>query len=97
MEPLAVEGGEKRRPVFADYHRGGRRLHIGLQVPFPPFPTCALNPARKSRTHVNTIWQAAAPYPRPRPPCCARPLLRALLRALQRSSLRSCQQRTYDE
>lgn len=31
MEPLAVEGGEKRRPVFADYHRGGRRIHIGLQ------------------------------------------------------------------
>lgn len=31
MEPLAVIGGEKRRPVFADYHRGGRRIHIGLQ------------------------------------------------------------------
>lgn len=38
MEPLAVEGGEKRRPVFADYHRGGRRLHIGLQVNQDRFP-----------------------------------------------------------
>ena len=33
LEPLAVRGGEKVRPMFAPYHRGGRRLHIGLQVP----------------------------------------------------------------
>jgi hypothetical protein len=32
MEPLAVAGGEKRRPLFAPYHRGGRRIHIGIQV-----------------------------------------------------------------
>lgn len=32
MEPLAVADGEKRRPLFAPYHRGGRRIHIGIQV-----------------------------------------------------------------
>lgn len=32
MEPLAVAGGEKRRPLFAPYHRGGRRIHIGIQA-----------------------------------------------------------------
>ena len=30
MEPLLVSGGEKRKPVFAPYYKGGRRLHIGM-------------------------------------------------------------------
>ncbi len=30
MEPLIVAGGEKRKPVFAPYFKGGRRLHIGM-------------------------------------------------------------------
>ncbi len=30
MEPLIVAGGEKRKPVFAPYYKGGRRLHIGM-------------------------------------------------------------------
>ena len=30
MEPLIVSGGEKRKPVFAPYYKGGRRLHIGV-------------------------------------------------------------------
>ena len=30
MEPLIVSGGEKRKPVFAPYYKGGRRLHIGM-------------------------------------------------------------------
>ncbi|KAL3144356.1 hypothetical protein ABBQ32_004111 [Trebouxia sp. C0010 RCD-2024] len=30
MEPLIVVGGEKRKPVFAPYYKGGRRLHIGM-------------------------------------------------------------------
>jgi len=25
-------GAEKHRPVFAAFHRGGRRIHIGLQA-----------------------------------------------------------------
>lgn len=25
------QGAEKRRPMFVPWHRGGRRLHIGLQ------------------------------------------------------------------
>ena len=32
LEPLIVEGAEKRRPVFAAYHGGGRRLTVGFQV-----------------------------------------------------------------
>ena len=32
MEPLVVTAAEKHRPVFAAFHRGGRRLHIGLQA-----------------------------------------------------------------
>ena len=31
MEPLILEGAELRRPVFAAYTKGGRRLHVGLQ------------------------------------------------------------------
>ena len=31
MEPLILEGAETRRPVFAAYTKGGRRLHVGLQ------------------------------------------------------------------
>lgn len=30
MEPLIVEGAEKRKPLFAPYYRGGRRIHIGV-------------------------------------------------------------------
>ena len=30
MEPLIISGGEKRKPVFAPYYKGGRRLHIGV-------------------------------------------------------------------
>ena len=30
MEPLIIAGGEKRKPVFAPYYKGGRRLHIGV-------------------------------------------------------------------
>ena len=32
MEPLVTTGAEKHRPVFAAFHRGGRRIHIGLQA-----------------------------------------------------------------
>ena len=32
MEPLVTTGAEKNRPVFAAFHRGGRRIHIGLQA-----------------------------------------------------------------
>ena len=35
MEPLVTTGAEKHRPVFAAFHRGGRRLHIGLQACAP--------------------------------------------------------------
>lgn len=31
MEPLILEGAETRRPVFAAYAKGGRRLGVGLQ------------------------------------------------------------------
>ncbi len=31
LEPLVIPGAEKRRPVFAAYAKGGRRLHVGLQ------------------------------------------------------------------
>ena len=31
MEPLILEGAEMRRPVFAAYAKGGRRLAVGLQ------------------------------------------------------------------
>ena len=31
MEPLILEGAELRRPVFAAYAKGGRRLHVGMQ------------------------------------------------------------------
>ncbi|CAL8470099.1 g9641 [Coccomyxa elongata] len=31
LEPLVMAGAEKRRPVFAAYAKGGRRLHVGLQ------------------------------------------------------------------
>jgi hypothetical protein len=31
MEPLVMEGAEKRRPLFAPFHRGGgRRIHISV-------------------------------------------------------------------
>lgn len=30
MEPLIVEGAERRKPLFAPYYRGGRRIHIGV-------------------------------------------------------------------
>lgn len=32
MEPLVVSGAQEHRPVFAAFHKGGRRIHIGLQV-----------------------------------------------------------------
>lgn len=32
LEPLIVCGAEKRRPVYAAYYKGGRRLHVGLAV-----------------------------------------------------------------
>lgn len=31
LEPLVIVNAEKRRPVFAAYAKGGRRLHVGLQ------------------------------------------------------------------
>jgi hypothetical protein len=31
LEPLVMVNAEKRRPVFAAYAKGGRRLHVGLQ------------------------------------------------------------------
>lgn len=31
MEPLILPGAELRRPVFAAYAKGGRRLHVGMQ------------------------------------------------------------------
>lgn len=31
LEPLVLAGAERRRPVFAAYAKGGRRLHVGLQ------------------------------------------------------------------
>jgi hypothetical protein len=46
MEPLAVAGGEKRRPLFAPYHRGGRRIHIGIQV----------QPRRQNSTSSRPNW-----------------------------------------
>ena len=35
VEPLVMEHAERRRPVFAAYARGGKRLGVGLQVPPP--------------------------------------------------------------
>ena len=32
LEPLISVGAEKRRPVYAAYCKGGRRLHVGLAV-----------------------------------------------------------------
>ena len=32
MEPLVLSGAQQQRPVFAAFHKGGRRIHIGLQV-----------------------------------------------------------------
>lgn len=58
MEPLAVVGGEQRRPVFADYHRGGRRIHIGLQVLWPPsvLATSFLVNFYASRCNQFSVW-----------------------------------------
>ena len=51
-------GAEKHRPVFAAFHRGGRRLHIGLQArasPSLPRSCCAnisLRPATGNRPNL---------------------------------------------
>ncbi|CAL5218604.1 g301 [Coccomyxa viridis] len=42
MEPLILEGAELRRPVFAAYAKGGRRLHVGMQEMGEDF-TAAMN------------------------------------------------------
>ena len=32
LEPLALPASELQRPVFAPYYRGGKRIHISMQV-----------------------------------------------------------------
>ncbi|KAK9808811.1 hypothetical protein WJX72_004107 [[Myrmecia] bisecta] len=31
LEPLIVSGADKRKPAYAPYYKGGKRLHIGMQ------------------------------------------------------------------
>ena len=45
IEPLILEGAEMRRPVFAAYTKGGRRLHVGLQE-MGTCPPCMRVPTR---------------------------------------------------
>jgi hypothetical protein len=32
VEPLVCEDYQKKRPVIVPYHRGGKRIHVGVQV-----------------------------------------------------------------
>jgi hypothetical protein len=32
VEPLVCEDYLKKRPVIVPYHRGGKRIHVGVQV-----------------------------------------------------------------
>lgn len=31
LEPLIFHGAEERKAAYAAYHRGGRRIHVGMQ------------------------------------------------------------------
>ena len=31
LEPLIFQGAEQRKAAYAAYHRGGRRIHVGMQ------------------------------------------------------------------
>lgn len=53
LEPLISVGAEKRRPVYAAYCKGGRRLHVGLAV---CFCTCDLSRYFGGKAHQSLAW-----------------------------------------
>lgn len=42
VEPLVCEDYINKRPVIVPYHRGGKRIHVGVQVGCVPFELTAL-------------------------------------------------------
>ena len=37
VEPLVCEDYLKKRPVIVPYNRGGKRIHVGVQVGYSSF------------------------------------------------------------
>ena len=55
-----VEGAERRRPVFAAYHAGGRRLGVGLQVRSRAGRLCLAAATRSKRASSGSALKLCA-------------------------------------
>ncbi len=67
LEPLVFQGAEDRKAAYASYHRGGRRIHVGMQELGEDMGAAAAAVSSAAGKAVSSTFTLGGLLSRPRP------------------------------